>query len=159
MVKFITLLFCLFVMQASKVLTPGCEDPYGICNKKIPSGGDFKKIIPAGVCKWKLIYFKAPTPMFDGESRYTNGRDSIFMLFSLQNDAASRIAVFKTIKKEAIESDNLVAKQDPPADPAWLKVGRAQHVFFAWTRSNYVFSCESQQGWRAVNEFMKCFPY
>lgn len=97
--------------------------------------------------------------MFDGEAKYTNGKDTVFMLFSLQRDAASRDNVFKTIKEESIEGDNVIAKEEAPADPAWLKVGKGQHVFFAWTRHNYIFSCESSQGWKAIDAFMKCFPY
>ena len=118
-----------------------------------------KKLIPPSVCGWKRIYYKEPTPQFDGEAKYSNGKDSVFMLFSLQSDATSRNNVFRTIKKEAIENDNLISITEPPADPSWLKVGRDQHVFFAWTRSNYIFSCESTQGWNALNAFMKCFPY
>lgn len=97
--------------------------------------------------------------MFDGEVKYTNGEDTVFILFSLQKDIASRNAVFKTIKEESVEGDNLIAKEEPPADPAWLKVGKGRHVFFAWTRDNYIFSCESSQGWKAIDAFMKCFPY
>src|SRR5689334_2106589 len=83
-----------------------CKDPYGICKKKMPYGNDFQKIITRSLCKWKRTYFKAPTPMFDGEARYTNGKDSVFILFSLQRDSGSRDAVFKTIKAESIESTN-----------------------------------------------------
>lgn len=136
-----------------------CTDPYGICKKKMPTRNDFKKIIPPSVCKWKRIYYKDPTPMFDGEAKYTNGKDTVFMLFSLQKGDASTNSVFQTIKNESIENDNLIAKEEPPANPAWLKVGKEQHVFFAWTRHNYIFSCESLQGWTAINAFMKCFPY
>ena len=139
--------------------SPACRDPYGICKRESPTGNQFEKIIPPRVCIWKRIFYKAPTPVFDGEARYTNGKDSVFMLFSLQRDAASISSVFQTIKKEAIEGDDLVAKEEPPADPAWIQVGRGKHVFFAWTRRNYVFSCESLHGWSAVNAFMKCFPH
>ncbi|HWI91632.1 MAG TPA: hypothetical protein VNT20_10180 [Flavisolibacter sp.] len=136
-----------------------CTDPYGICKKKVPIGHNFKSLIPTAVCKWKRIYFKDPTIMFDGEAKYSNDKDSVLMLFSLQENAASRNSVFQTIKNEAIESDNLISKEEPPANPAWLKVGKQQHVFFAWTRGNYIFSCESKQGWNTLNAFLKCFPY
>lgn len=135
-----------------------CEDPYAICHKKMPTGNNFLKIVPSSVCKWKRIFYKTPTPQFDGEAWYSNGSDSIFMLFSLQKDFASRKSVFQTIEKEAVEDDNLISKQEPPADPAWLKIGRGDHVFFAWTRSNYIFSCECKEGWKTLDEFMKCFP-
>jgi hypothetical protein len=135
------------------------KDPYLIYKRKMPEGNDFKKLIPLSVCDWVRIYYKDPTAMFDGEAKYTNGRDTVFMLFSLQKDAASRNSVFQTIKKESIENDNLIGKEEPPSNPAWLKVGKEQHVFFAWTRNNYFFSCESLQGWNAMNAFMKCFPY
>ena len=138
---------------------PFQEDPFLISKKKMPRGNDFKKLIPPSACLWKRIYYKDPIPMFDGEAKYTNGRDTIFMLFSLQKDDASRNNVFKTMKKEVIENDNLVSLQEPPAMPAWLKVGRERHVFFAWIRNNYIFSCESLQGWNTIDAFMKCFPY
>jgi hypothetical protein len=138
---------------------PFSKDPFLISKKKMPTGNDFKNLVPPSACLWKRIYYKDPTPMFDGEARYTNGKDTVFMLFSLQKDVASRNSVFQTIKNESIEADNLIAKEEPPANPAWLKVGKGQHVFFAWTRNNYIFSCESLQGWNAINAFMKCFPY
>jgi hypothetical protein len=161
---YISFLSCLlavlgFVQVQQINIDKKCTDPYGICKKKIPVGNNFRKLVPPSVCKWKRIYFKSPTALFDGEAKYTNENDTVFMLFSLQGNAASVNSVFQTIKKEAIEGDNLVSKEEPPSDPAWLKVGKGQHVFFAWTRNNFIFSCESGQGWNALGAFMKCFPY
>lgn len=135
--------------------------PYGIDKKPLPSGTRFEKILPGKVGAFVLKEFKEPTPGLDGEALYQNGKEEVFMLFSLAKDAADLKETMQTIftetKKDALNELRDVSLK---TDPAYIHLVGNKIAFFAWTRGLYCFSADSKGGDLIVlKNFLNAFPY
>jgi hypothetical protein len=135
--------------------------PYGFQKKSLPVGESFKDILPKKVGPFTRIEFKEPRPGMDGEALYRNGKEEIFMLFSLAVDAKDQSETMQTIfvetEKDAVGELRDVSLKTKPAYIHLLGKGIA---FFAWTRGLYCFSADSQKGnVIALKTFVDNFPF
>ncbi|HZH97128.1 MAG TPA: hypothetical protein VEY06_14650 [Flavisolibacter sp.] len=135
--------------------------PYNIQQRPLPVGGNFEKLLPKKVGLFSRIAIKEPTPGLDGEAVYQNGKDEVFMLFSLSADRKDQEETMQTIFTETKE--NAIGEQRQTslkAGPMYIHLIGKGIAFFAWTRGLYCFSADSKGGNPAVlKNFMEKFPY
>ncbi|HVG15353.1 MAG TPA: hypothetical protein VM935_10340 [Chitinophagaceae bacterium] len=153
----VTLLFSCFCIVSFGQKT----FPYNIHQRPLPVGEHFEKLLPKKVGLFSRITIKEPAPGFDGEAVYQNGKDEVFMLFSLSADRKDQKETMQTIFTETKE--NAIGEQRQTSlktDPMYIHLIGKGIAFFAWTRGLYCFSADSKGGDpTALKIFMEKFPY
>lgn len=135
--------------------------PYGVEKKPLPTGDRFEKILPKKVGVFVLTDFTPPQPGLDGEALYKNGKEEVFMLFSLAKNAKDLKETMQTIftetQKDAVKELRDVSLK---TDPAYIHLIGKGIAFFAWTKGKYCFSADSKNGnAAALKKFVESFPY
>jgi hypothetical protein len=135
--------------------------PYNIDQRPLPVGERFEKLLPKKVGLFTRVTIKEPRPGLDGEAVYRNGKDEVFMLFSLSTDRKDQTETMQTIFTETRENAIGELRQTSlKTDPMYIHLIGKRIAFFAWTRGLYCFSVDSKGGDPTVlKNFMEKFPY
>ncbi len=135
--------------------------PYQIEQRSMPEGNDFKSIIPPRVADFIRIGFIPQGNGLSGEAVYKSPNQEIKIYFSKSSGPGSVKDQIKNLRNQSKLQYGQAAMQfSLTSNPAYLKLIGNGVALFAWTRGNYLFTVDAQNGDRlALETFMQFFPY
>jgi hypothetical protein len=154
-----SLLVLLPARVAAQVERPKSGVPYDVDKRPQPQGSDLAILLPVHVGAFTREPLPADTKPPSNEDlnvHYVAGGDSIFVGFSLPDNAADAQAAVTTTRDEAGTSkeDLKAASYRVGKDPSYFKAGK----FMSWTRGRYFYYADANRP-SALDRFMRAFPF
>ena len=133
---------------------------YSIAEKPMPQGEDPNHLLPVQVGSFVREPIKPAAKGMPIYANYARGAATIFVELGVcmdANDARMALEIAKgETSGEFPDSPQAYAKR---GDNSCWSIVDPGGAFFAWTRGRYYFSAHAKGGERALEEFVKGFPY
>jgi hypothetical protein len=133
--------------------------PFNREMQPMPSGEDWKGMMPAKLGAFERIAFQAPQPNNDGSAYYKKGKQVVFVSFIKLADDKQLKEYISVAKGDMMRATADERKTETSGDTRYVYYRQNDKVFFAWNRGLYYFDvmCEGDTG--VFDEFMTVFPY